>query len=535
MSVPRIAVLTVVFFFIAACDGAKTIKPKDDDVLSGDDDSLLSDDPATDDLITDTAGTDDTVTDTTAPDDTITDTPPVDNDIAPVTCGNGDLDFGEICDKSTGTLANCTDINSDWYQGGKAYCQDDCLGWDTSTCEEVPHECGNNTPEGPEVCDGGSIPCATLSPEKYQSGTAYCNGDCNGWLTDGCVEIEPSECKDGKVEGIEVCDGGPDGKANIADCIDIDPLLYSGGKAYCNANCDGWLVETCTERPPECESTLNLASKDPYHYAKAIGICSGVPKAEMLLPSGSTGANATGHALLDALGDVITPRGGDKMMVLSSGQAMDPPDNTSFDQQTSSTAPADWYADNGNKYPSSPACGGTTGTTGNTNDGVMARFEVDVPSTARSFSFDIYFLSVEYPSYVCSAYNDLFVALLDSSFTTTVEAQKNPIDGNLAVYEGNAVGVNLAPAGLFTQCTNTAGTGWEVTSCEGTEELAGTGFEGKGGTGWLTVRGNVVPNETMTLRLAIWDLGDHILDSMVLIDNFKWGTTNVTPGMTKAQ
>ncbi len=520
------AILTVALF-IVACGGAKTSKPKEDkDIISSDDDTLLADE---DGIVTDDPVTDDPVGDATPTDDTMTDTPPVDTDVTPLTCGNGAVDGGEVCDPSTGTLANCVDIDSTAYQGGKAYCLDNCLGWDTGTCEEVPHTCGDNIKEGPEACDGDTVACAVLDPGKYQSGTAFCNEGCTAYDLAACVEIEPSECGNDIREGIEVCDGG------LANCVDIDPLLYSGGKAYCLEDCSGYLTDTCTEKPLECESTLLTTSKDPYDYAKAIGLCAGVPVAEILLPSGVTGANVNSNALLTALGSVITPRGGDKLLALSTGQAMNPPSNTSFDQTTTSTAPGDWYAANGDAYPSSPACGSGTGATGNALDGVMAQFELDVPPTVHSFSFDIYFLSVEYPQYVCSSYNDLFVALLDSTFTTSVEAQKNPADGNIAVFEGNAVGVNLAPAGLFKQCANTTGTGWEVTSCEGTEELAGTGFETHGGTGWLTVRGNVVPGETITLRLAIWDLGDHILDSMVLIDNFKWSTLTVTPGMTEAQ
>jgi len=96
----------------------------------------------------------------------------------------------------------------------------------------------------------------------------------------------------------------------------------------------------------------------------------------------------------------------------------------------------------------------------------------------------------------------------------------------------NPVGVNLAPAGLFKQCENgTSDYGATVTSCISTDELQGTGgFESSGGTGWLVTRGNVVPGEVITLRLAIWDLKDYVLDSMVLIDNFKWEFEEYKPG-----
>jgi hypothetical protein len=63
----------------------------------------------------------------------------------------------------------------------------------------------------------------------------------------------------------------------------------------------------------------------------------------------------------------------------------------------------------------------------------------------------------------------------------------------------------------------------------GTGELAGTGFEHRAATGWLQTRSNIVPGEELTLRLAIWDAGDEILDSTVLIDNFRW---DAQPGAT---
>jgi len=52
---------------------------------------------------------------------------------------------------------------------------------------------------------------------------------------------------------------------------------------------------------------------------------------------------------------------------------------------------------------------------------------------------------------------------------------------------------------------------------------------GRGATGWLQTRSNVVPGEELTIRFAIWDAGDEALDSTVLIDNFGW---SAKPGMT---
>jgi hypothetical protein len=44
------------------------------------------------------------------------------------------------------------------------------------------------------------------------------------------------------------------------------------------------------------------------------------------------------------------------------------------------------------------------------------------------------------------------------------------------------------------------------------------------------VRGNIQPGQEMTLRLAIWDVGDGILDSTALFDAFRWEVSPVVPG-----
>ena len=48
-----------------------------------------------------------------------------------------------------------------------------------------------------------------------------------------------------------------------------------------------------------------------------------------------------------------------------------------------------------------------------------------------------------------------------------------------------------------------------------------------GSTGWLTTTAPIAPNEDITLRFVIFDEGDGVLDSSVLIDNFQWGAATV--------
>ena len=51
-----------------------------------------------------------------------------------------------------------------------------------------------------------------------------------------------------------------------------------------------------------------------------------------------------------------------------------------------------------------------------------------------------------------------------------------------------------------------------------------------GATGWLVTSGNVTPGEVITLRVAIWDTSDQVLDSLAVIDGFTWSTESTQPG-----
>ncbi len=48
----------------------------------------------------------------------------------------------------------------------------------------------------------------------------------------------------------------------------------------------------------------------------------------------------------------------------------------------------------------------------------------------------------------------------------------------------------------------------------------------------LVPKGNVLPGEEITLRLAVWDANDGVMDSLVLLDAFEWSPTTITPGTT---
>ena len=363
-------------------------------------------------------------------------------------------------------------------------------------------------------CTGEVLPANETGEELCSDGI---DNDCNGVIDDGT-------------------DLDGDGHGACSDCCETNQQCPAPSEAWD----DSIATHICKyeEITYSCDSDIAESSTDPFDYAKAIGICNtttedsnewGLISASITAPDGSLQVHDQSSGLLSKLGNLIKPKAGGLMLGLSSGQVTDP--FTEMKNGSQSGAPSDWLEANNGSFPSAPACGGTSGTSGNVNDAVMFEMRIRVPKTARSFSFDIYFLTKEYPTYICSNYNDFFIELLDSAYTSDDPAFQNPADKNLAMdAAGNPIGINIAASGLFTQCSPNHSYTATETSCTGTEELEGTGFEENGGTGWLTTRGNVVGGEIITLRLAIWDLGDHLLDSLVLIDNFQWHDTVFSTG-----
>jgi hypothetical protein len=129
---------------------------------------------------------------------------------------------------------------------------------------------------------------------------------------------------------------------------------------------------------------------------------------------------------------------------------------------------------------------------------------VTVPEDIRSFSFDFAFSSLEYPSSVGGAFNDLFVAWLVSETWT----------GNVSFDGDDAISVN---SNLLV-----------ITDDDMTEPMfAGTCLRGHASTGWLTTTAPVVSGEEIAVVFAVFDQGDSAVDSFVFLDAFRWNCSPV--------
>jgi len=141
---------------------------------------------------------------------------------------------------------------------------------------------------------------------------------------------------------------------------------------------------------------------------------------------------------------------------------------------------------------------------GDANDLLWFQFETPVPNGTYGFSFDFAYFSEEFPEFVDTTFNDMFIAWSNSES-----------------YTGNLCFVNDEP------CTVTAL--WPAQFQGGDVELSGTQFTNDGATGWYQANGTAVPGELLQLTFAVFDMGDSAYDTTVLVDNFRWDCEGCTP------
>jgi hypothetical protein len=308
---------------------------------------------------------------------------------------------------------------------------------------------------------------------------------------------------------------------------------------------------------PPCDTGLAVDG-DPVAFAKSIGICSsaaqdgwGLVSAVYQNAFGSSAPPAAGQwGLLPSFGRVIKPREGALLGALSSGYARAWDDAAGVDLGPNSDFVAGIPMD-GMNYPTGAAPPGFPKAAqgcpqdGLVNDMIDVKLVMKAPPDATGFRFDFDFFSSEWPDFVCSNFNDAFVAYLTTTSSTgsstgniSFDAKDNPVAVNMSF-------LNRCTPGAPVGCLRSDGPGSDAplytSSCSaGAPELLDTGYDDPSptqcdpdvvgnvvatqgaSTGWLTTTAAVTPGAEFTLELMIWDAGDGQLDSTVLIDHFEW-------------
>ncbi len=198
-----------------------------------------------------------------------------------VTCGNGKLDNGEVCDGNLLNGASCA-ARVGYGSKGELKCNSTCSGYDTSNCSEAV-KCGNGVLDAGEVCDGFNVNGATCASKVGfgSTGNVVCNLSCTGYDTTNCTAAVT--CGNSRVDAGEVCDG------TILKGATCESVLGSGstGAIRCNNTCDGYDTTNCSA-PVLCgNGTIDPGEEcDKNKFNGSFTSCSGYNS--MLYTSGGT-------------------------------------------------------------------------------------------------------------------------------------------------------------------------------------------------------------------------------------------------------
>jgi hypothetical protein len=344
------------------------------------------------------------------------------------------------------------------------------------------------------------------------------------------------------------------GSPSSQGCVP-DPKNAEIAGNSCDDDADGQVDNVAT-----CDNGLSVDG-DATAFAKALSICDqassrgfGLVSASYSNGFGRTSAPAAAQwGILPRFGSVIVPREGASLGVLSSGFAREFDDDGGGNQAFINILPRD-----GMGYPTGAAPSGfpkpASGCKNDTkvNDMIDLKLTLQAPPNATGFKFDFDFYSSEWPGYLCSRFNDSFIAYLSAkgfnngaADNISFDSKKDPVSVNNGFFDRctsntpTACCSSNSPFGCNDPTTTAAcpggpgelgGTGFGLTGNQYTFPVCQDGQTLGGATGWLTTQAPVTPGETFTLEFMIWDTGDGVLDSSVLLDNFEWIGGSVSTG-----
>jgi hypothetical protein len=326
-----------------------------------------------------------------------------------------------------------------------------------------------------------------------------------------------------------------------------------GGMVPASDNdCDGKIDVNVT-----CDANLMLADTDPMHGANAMELCQtatatdkkwGVLSASYVRANGTPYTAGTEVGILQNFGPNVKPQAGTNMLVLSSGHARIPGQpgacgSLSCSNNGPGTPPMGFPQNIPNCVPQM-----------NIVDDEALELQIRAPSNATGYTFNFKFHSFEYPTWVCTDYNDQFITLVKPppmgslNGNISFDANHNPVSVNLGYFEVcDPASINnfASSCKKYQNPANCPPTPNPYCPA-GLAELQGTGFDiwgggtikNGGGTTWLQTSAPVQGASEFTIRFAIWDTGNSQFDSTVLLDNFQWvangGTVStVTVPVTK--
>jgi hypothetical protein len=373
-----------------------------------------------------------------------------------------------------------------------------------------------------QVLHGGD--CNDQNPLINPWGQEICNNldeNCNLLIDDGCDDDNDGYCDAGMqiVGKPDICPMGG------GDCFDWSPLIHPGAKEIpgngMDDNCDGTKEgEPITKLEPDCGGIICTGQSNA---AIKCGLDLCYPGLDLVQSvkvwSPTNSPIKTAYAVVNHFGSLnndLAPFGGDSYVLLASGKAT----GIMHSDDLGGTSISDPFAKDG--Y--------------NTYNNMEIVLQMTAPKGAKGFTIDYIFMSEEYEEWIVSSFNDKFYILLNAPQTTggkkkviNYTACSNPgmyfdfqKDGKKWCY----IAINTA---FSEKCpnvpTNINGTGF---SCA--FDIFWDSSDTGSSTGWLQTSWPIQPEEKFELIFHIHDSSDGILDSEVILDNFKWETDAFVQG-----
>ncbi len=440
-------------------------------------------------------------------------------------------DGGDGSGKPNGIDDNCngtkdeglasSDLDKDGFTVGGGDCNDNDANVNPGAIEVAGMLCktAQDCPP-PHKCFGGFCRCMT---KIDCSSDTKCSKDAD------CSKYAGETCKQGRCASNWLCLKAQAGLSN--------PTLK-----VCRDNTDNDCDKKTDELPTRCDDPSKLSKDNPLDMARAMEICDSDHKCGMeskcpgklkcvngkcsriLKAWFNSKASGKARAILSqfAKSGPFKPKAGKAFAVLSSGLA--------------DYSPAQKCPQSGSSFKVTGVDPDPSAKDKKANDYIELGLEILVPTNARSFDFDFNFFSTEYPEWVGSQYNDTFWVNLTSK----------KFNGNIS-FDSKKVPIRINNA-FFSICDPYASKPITKTMCTkkpASQYLTGTGYAQDcspkpymatgGATDWLHTTSPVTPGETIKLVFSIFDKGDFILDSSVLIDNFRWKLTPAKKPFTGPQ
>lgn len=339
--------------------------------------------------------------------------------------------------------------------------------------------------------------------------------------------VDEGPCEDADGDGFYSCiDPDHPERPTVEDCDDQRFHVQPGGIEFPDTPED----DNCNDPPDNTDyarcDCAGLDSGVARDLAAAMDLCGDV------IAGATKAGGAEQFGIVDAYQGVVEER----VRVRVDGPGGDPVviGNTCLATLSSGSATGTAVSDGpGNCSFSDPDPAG--GSQDTICDLAQLRLTLRAPPNAQGFAFDFMFLSYEWPEYLCQEFNDTFYAIVETDAVfggeptnAAFDTAGRPITVNVGFFENPAAWTvpldGISHAGDSVGGCASAGIDVEPgcvlpNYCDDGSIDVRSGS----GSGWLTTTVPITPGQQdIELVLSIHDESDSALDSIVILDSFRW-------------